>query len=60
MKTGRLPVVLIAFAVASWIGAVLEVRSATSDARDADDVEFEIGAPNQEISVVGAGMSVAQ
>ncbi|MET0595737.1 MAG: hypothetical protein ABW133_23770 [Polyangiaceae bacterium] len=63
MKTRRLPVVLIVFAVASWLGAILEVRAAmASEVIDADEVEFELGqrASAEEVSAIGAGFSVAE
>ena len=63
MKTGRLPVVLIVFAVASWLGAILEVRAAmASEVIDADAVPFELGqgARAEEVSTISAGISVAE
>ena len=62
MKTRRLPVVLIAFAVASWLGAVLEVRAAmATEVIDADAIEFETSqSATSQVSVISAGVSVAE
>ena len=62
METRRLPIVLIVFAVASWLGAVLEVRAAMeSEVIDADQFEFEIEkSATSQVSAIGAGVSVAE
>lgn len=62
METRRLPIVLIVFAVASWLGAILEVRAAmATEVIDADAIEFEAGQrATSQVSVITAGVSVAE